>query len=29
MTLAAPVAVVGWCVLPSVQRSHFSQKRNV
>jgi hypothetical protein len=29
LTLAAPVVVVGWCVLPSVQRSHFSEKRNV
>lgn len=29
LTLSCPVVVVVWCVLPSVQRAHFAEKRNV
>jgi hypothetical protein len=29
LTLSCPVVVVVWRVLPSVQRAHFGEKRNV
>jgi hypothetical protein len=29
LTLGAPVLVVGWCALPSVQRARFGEKRNI
>lgn len=29
LMLAAPVVVVGWCVLPSVQRRYIRSRRSV